>query len=238
MLVGDDEALRMLCVCSSVPTRCRALLSLKVGEIFVVGNVSATHRAQVRRFYLAIDDAVAYAVKPMGEEYQCEFRPIGHKRKHTFAYKASAHGDAVEPAHELVVAIHLHARSVAQFVKFGILLNHCVAQPSTFIIYSVVASAAIVNYALEIGVYRKREFIFVEDGAHRVRDVNLFGENHKTLHRAKPQNGTLAEGEPRKYTMAVGENEAVDREVAAKGKTSVGITITRVGKPYFVVKFY
>ena len=118
------------------------------------------------------------------------------------------------------------------------MLNHSFAQPSTFFIDAIVASAAIVNYALKIGVYRESKFITVEDGAHGVRYVNFDGENHKALHGAKPQNGAIAESEPRKNAMAVGENKAVGREVAAKSKAPVGIAVARVGEPYFVVKFY
>ena len=118
MPLGDAKA---RCGCflhiSEAARLCCVLLSLKISEIFVVGNVGAAHRAQVRRFNLAIDDAITYALKPMGEEYQSEFRPVGHQRKHAFAYEASAHSDAVEPTHELLFAIHLHARGVAQFVK-------------------------------------------------------------------------------------------------------------------------
>ena len=118
MPLGDAKARCGCFVCKSEAARlCCVLLSLKISEIFVVGNVGAAHRAQVRRFNLAIDDAIAYALEPMGEEYQSEFRPVGHERKHAFAYEASAHGDAVEPTHELLVAIHLNARGVAQFVK-------------------------------------------------------------------------------------------------------------------------
>ena len=118
MTLGDNEARCGCFVCKSEAARlCCVLLSLKISEIFVVGNVGAAHRAQVRRFDLAIDDAITNALKPMGEEYQSEFRPVGHQRKHAFAYEASAHRDAVEPTHELLVAIHLHARGVAQFVK-------------------------------------------------------------------------------------------------------------------------
>ena len=118
MTLGDNEARCGCFVCKSEAARlCCVLLSLKISEIFVVGNVGAAHRAQVRRFNLAIDDAITYALEPMGEEYQSEFRPVGHQRKHAFAYEASAHSDAVEPAHELLVAIHLNARGVAQFVK-------------------------------------------------------------------------------------------------------------------------
>ena len=118
MTLGDNEARCGCFVCKSEAARlCCVLLSLKISEIFVVGNVGAAHRAQVRRFNLAIDDAITNALEPMGEEYQSEFRPVGHQRKHAFAYEASAHSDAVEPAHELLFAIHLNARGVAQFVK-------------------------------------------------------------------------------------------------------------------------
>ena len=79
MTLGDNEARCGCFVCKSEAARlCCALLSLKISEIFVVGNVGAAHRAQVRRFDLAIDDAITYALKPMGEEYQSEFRPVGH----------------------------------------------------------------------------------------------------------------------------------------------------------------
>ena len=118
MTLGDNEARCGCFVCKSEAARlCCVLLSLKISEIFVVGNVGAAHRAQVRRFNLAIDDAITNALEPMGEEYKSEFRPVGHERKHAFADEASAHSDAVEPAHELLFAIHLHARGVAQFVK-------------------------------------------------------------------------------------------------------------------------
>ena len=118
MPLGDAKARCGCFVCKSEAARlCCVLQSLKISEIFVVGNVGAAHRAQVRRFDLAIDDAITYALKPMGEEYKSEFRPVGHQRKHAFAYEASAHSDAVEPSHELLFAIHLHARGVAQFVK-------------------------------------------------------------------------------------------------------------------------
>ena len=74
----------------------------------------------------------------------------------------------------------------------------------------------------------------VNQRAHRVRHVYLFGEDDEALLRTVPQRlVVVAEREPRKDAVTVCEQQAVDGEVAANAQESVGLHVYGLGEYQF-----
>lgn len=61
-------------------------------------------------------------------------------------------------------------------------------------------------------------------------DMNLFRKDDETLQRAPPLDNFLAEGIPGKDTVGVGQDKAVDGQVASNGQQAVRVSPVRVRK--------
>ena len=65
--------------------------------------------------------------------------------------------------------------------------------------------------------------------------MNFVGEDDEALHGTVPDGVVAAEGVPREDAVAVGQQQAVDAQVAAYGYAAVSIAEARVGEPQVVI---
>ena len=101
-------------------------------------------------------------------------------------------------------------------------LDNVLSQPSAILEITSVDLTAALDHAVEVAVERHLEATLVHQGAHRVGDVYLVGEDDKALQGAVPRRlRPVAEGEPGEDAIAVGEQQALLAQVAAHCQQSV-----------------
>ena len=94
-------------------------------------------------------------------------------------------------------------------MKLRISLNHIVAQPGSILLDA--QFAALCDDVVERLIDAVAVLVFVDERAHGVAHVYLFGEDDEALHRTIPQNIRLvAKTVPGEDAVAVSQQQAVD----------------------------
>ena len=214
---------------------CHTLLYLlEYLHVLGVGDDASAHRLEVRCLYLAVDHQSAVLLHELGEEDKRELACAGHEREHALADEAASERHAVESAHESVALPHLHALRKVLAVELGVGVYYILAKPRSFRVVASVGFLAATYHAVEVVTDRHVVLALVNQRAHRVRHVYLFGEDDKALLRTVPQRlVVVAEREPRKDAVTVCEQQAVDGEVAANAQESVGLHVYGLGEYQF-----
>lgn len=156
-------------------------LSFYDTDVFFVGDETASHAAEVRRLKLAVDNLAAEFLEHTGQVDEGKLRGAGDEREHALAEKGRAEVDAVETTHQTVVLPNLDAGRKALPMEFGVGLDDIGSQPGTFLLIAVLGSGTTVDDTLEILVDGETEVALLEQLLHGVADVNLGGEDDKTL---------------------------------------------------------
>ena len=139
----------------------------------------------------------------MGETDECQFAAIRLQGKHAFADETPSDCDTVETTNEFVVIPNFHACSQVLAVEFCIGLDHFLAQPGSFFLNT--QTTAIIDYTFEIPVDGHLIAVLVDQRAHRVGDMDFFGEDYKALHRTIPMRLVIvAETVPGEDAVAIG----------------------------------
>ena len=189
------------------------------------------------RFKLAVDHDATQLTEITGEIDEGDLRGIGHQREHALAKECPAQIDAIESAHETSVLIpDLNTRGKALTVEFGIGLDDLRTEPSTLLLVAILGRRTSADDAIEILVDGDTITILTEDLSHGVTDVDFPREDDKTLHGTVPEGLlAIAEGEPGEETVGIGQQQAVDGEVATYGHEPIFFTKMRVREPEFII---
>lgn len=182
---------------------------------------------------LAVDNRTASFLHCTGKVDEGQLRGAGHEREHALAEESPTDVDTVETADQPLSVPHFDAGGEALAVEFGVGGNHVGAEPGTVLVDA--QAAAVADDAPEVLVDAQAVLALVHQRAHGVADVNLVGEDDEALHGTVPDGVVAAEGVPREYAVAVGQQQAVDAQVAAYGYAAVGIAEARVREPEVVI---
>ena len=182
---------------------------------------------------LAVDNRTASFLHCTGQVDEGQLRGAGHEREHALAEKGAADVDAVEAADQPLALPHLDAGGEALAVELGVGGNHVGAEPGTVLVDA--QAAAVANDAPEVLVDAQAVLALVHQRAHGVADVNLVGEDDEALHGTEANGVVAAEGVPGEDAVAVGQQQAVDAQVAAYGYAAVGVAVVWVGEPEVVI---
>lgn len=128
---------------------------------------------------------------------------------------------------------HLDAGGEALAVELRIGGNHVGAEPGTVLVDAQLS--AVLDDGLEVLVDADTVVTLIHQRAHGVADVNFVGEDDEALHGTVPDGVVAAEGVPGEDAVAVGQQQAVDAQVAAYGYAAVGVAVVWVGEPEVVI---
>ena len=199
-------------------------------HVLLVADRAPAHRLEMRRLQLAVDELPATLLHLAGKVYQRQFGSTGHKREHALAEEAVEQCHPIEPAHKLAAGIpHLDAGSQATVVHATIGRNHVAAQPGSRL--PAPQPAAIFYHVVKSLVPSHTIAMMIDEGAHRVRNVNLAGNDDEALKRTIPHGlGAVGIGVPRKDAVLIGQLQPLHAQVAAHGDEAVVVATVRVGK--------
>ena len=189
------------------------------------------------RFKLAVDHDATQLTEITGEIDEGDLRGIGHQREHALAKECPAQIDAIESAHETSVLIpDLDTCGKALTMEFGIGLDDLGTEPGTLLLVAILGRRTSADHTIEIPVDGYAITILTEDLSHGVADVDLPREDDETLQGTVPEGLlAIAEGEPGEETVGIGQQQAVDGEVATYGHETIFFTKMRVREPEFIV---
>ena len=184
----------------------------------------------MRSFKLAVYDSSAILIHKFCKKYQRQFACTWHQRKHALAKEAAPDGHTIQSAHQVVVVVpHFHAGSKSLAMQLLICRHHILAQPCSLLVVS--QPRALSYHPIESLVHTHAIFAFIEQIAHRVRNMNLRREYHKPLHRTIPHYlWSVSKRIPGEYSVAICQQQPVHRQVAAHGYQSVIVAISWIRK--------
>lgn len=139
----------------------------------------------------------------------------GQAKTYSLAKETPPQGDAIQPANKLLAVPHLDTLRKTMLIEGAIGRHHILAQPGVIIIISVLRNGAIDNHGTKILIECHPVTPTVEQRPHRVGDVNLVRENHKSIQRASPHYRLIPKRKKRKYATPIRINKPLYREVAA-----------------------
>ena len=127
---------------------------------------------------------------------------------------------------------HFDAGGKALAVEFGVGADDVGSQPRAFLLVAVLGGGTAPDDAVEVAVDGDLVLAATYHLAHGVADVNLAGDDDEALQGAVPQ-GLFAVliREPGEEAVRVGQQQAVDAEVAADSYQPVVLAEMGVGKP-------
>ena len=109
-------------------------------------------------------------------------------------------------------------------------------KPGAFFLIAILGGSTTAYYAVEILIDGRLQRLLTKQLLHGVADMNLAGKDDEALHGTEPQGLVfMAIGVPREKTVGIGQQQTINREVAADGYQSVILAQMRVGKPKVVV---
>ena len=198
--------------------------------------MATTHGTEVSCFELAVDELSTMFAENGGQLYEGVFRGVGHQREHALTEEDIADVDTIEASHQLFIVPYFDAGGEALSMEFSIGADDIGAEPSTFLLIAVLCRCATAHDALEVAVDAHVEMVFVNELAHGMADVYFVGEDDETVKGAEPQRLCLVFIRvPREKAEGVGQQQAVDTEVAPHSYQSVGLTQSGVGEPKIFV---
>ena len=188
-------------------------------------------------FKLAVDHDATQLTEITGEIDEGDLRGIGHQREHALAKECPAQVDAIESTHETVVLIpDLNTRGKTLAMEFGIGLDNLRTEPGTLLLVTILGRRTSADDTIEIFVDGDAKTILTEDLPHGVADVDLAREDDEPLQGTIPEGLlAIAEGEPGEETVGIGQQQAVDGEVATYSHETIFFTKMRVREPEFIV---
>jgi len=188
-------------------------------------------------FKLAVDHDATQLTEITGEIDEGDLRGIGHQREHALAKECPAQVDAIESTHETVVLIpDLNTRGKTLAMEFGIGLDNLRTEPGTLLLVTILGRGTSADDTIEIPVDSDPITILAEDLPHGVADVDLAREDDEPLQGTIPEGLlAIAEGEPGEETVGIGQQQAVDGEVATYSHETIFFTKMRVREPEFIV---
>ena len=163
--------------------------------------------------HLAVDEGEALVAKAPDEGDEGRLRRVVLPAEHGLAEEHAAQGDAVESADELAGAPDFRGVGVAQAVELDIGLDHGLGDPGA-VLAGPGRGGAGSDHGGEVAVQAELEPPPPKDPPHRLRDVELLGEEDESRVGAMPEDG-VALGEPGEYAPLVGREEEARGEVAA-----------------------
>ena len=188
-------------------------------------------------FKLAVDHDATQLTEITGEIDEGDLRGIGHQREHALAKECPAQVDAIESTHETVVLIpDLNTRGKTLAMEFGIGLDNLRTEPGTLLLVTILGRGTSADDTIEIPVDSDPITILAEDLPHGVADVDLAREDDEPLQGTIPEGLlAIAEGEPGEETVGIGQQQAVDGEVATYSHETIFFTKMRVREPEFII---
>ena len=212
-------------------------------HVFLVGDVTSTHGAEVRGLKLTIDEAASVLLEEAGQMDEGEFRGTGNERKHALAEETSTEGDAIETANEPSLRCvvrrlpHFNAGSKALSVEFGIGTDDVRSQPCSIFGVTILGSSTTTDNPFEILVDGNGILPFVDELLHGMADVDFIGKDDEALQGTIPQRlVTILEGIPWEEPVAVSQQQTVHRQVATDSYQPIVLAMMRVGKPKLIIQ--
>lgn len=189
------------------------------------------------RLKLAVDHDATQLTEITGEIDKGDLRGIGHQREHALAKECPAQVDTIESTYETVVLVpDLNTCGKALTMEFGIGLDDLGTEPGALLLVAILGRRTSTDDAIEIPVDGDAITVLTENLLHGVADVDLLREDDKTLQGTVPKGLlAIAEGEPGEETVGIGQQQAVDGEVATYSHETIFFTKMGVRKPEFIV---
>ena len=182
-------------------------------QVLVVRDIMASHRLEMLRLELAVNEFDARLREELGQGDQRNLRCTWLEREHAFAEESATHGDAVEASDELFALPDFYARSIASALEFDVSRLHLRAEPSAFLFFAQRATE--VDDALEGGIDGDLDLVAlhaVEQRTHGVGDMDILGRDDEALHRAPPLDVGLAGDRVNEFRASVFGAEGVPGE--------------------------
>lgn len=212
-------------------------------HVFLVGDVTSTHGAEMRGLKLTVDEAAPVLLEKTGKIDEGEFGGAGNEREHALAEETSSEGDAIETANEPSVRCtvrwlpNFNAGSKALSVEFGIGTDDVRSQPGSVFGVAVLGCSTAMDNPLEILVDGNGILPFVDELLHGMADVDFVGKDDKTLQGTIPQRlVAMVEGIPWEEPVAVSQQQTVHRQVATDSYQPIVLALMRVWKPKLIIQ--
>jgi hypothetical protein len=139
---------------------------------------------------------------------------IAGAMEHRFAREEPSHGDAVNPAHELVVEPGLDAVGVAEPMQARVGVEHVGGDPG------VLALAAAAHYIVECLVDGEAELAGPDGAGQAARDVEAI-EFEDGARLGRPPQDRIAFVVPREDAAAIGAQQRLGPQIAADGNEAL-----------------
>ncbi len=189
------------------------------------------HTSQVWRFKLTVDQTPPDALHPSGQSDERIFGSRRMQREHALAKEAATQSHSIQSTYKRVTLPHFYAPCQAALMETAVGCNHVAAQPCATLPVAAADLAARTDDLVKRPVESGTVSVAVDQRAHAVTDVDLFGKDDEAVHRAEPQNLiSLLESIPWKDAMAVGQHQPVYTQVATYSQQTVRFSGMRIGK--------
>ena len=210
------------------------------GDVFVIGDITATHGTEMGRFKLTVNHEAPEDIEHPGQMDKGQFRGAGNQRKHAFTKETPTQVDPIKATYEsiaiLVFLPHLYTRRKTLAMEFGIGLDDVRTEPGPILDVAVLGSGASVDNALKILVEGANITILVNELLHRMADMNLLRKDNETLQGTIPiRLIAMTEREPGEETIRISQQQTIDGEVATHSHQSVVLAQMRIREPQSVV---
>ena len=181
--------------------------------------MAPAHALQMGGFELAVDET-AMRLYSLGKGNECEFRGVWYKAEHALTDETPADTHTVESADKAGIGIaHLKGCGITQDVQPFVGLLHLITEPCPRLLVATVGQTALLNDAVEVTADAHRIAIAADELAHGMADMDLGGEDDKTVHGTPPHDfGRLAEIVPWEDAETVGRQKPIGRQVATYGQ--------------------
>ena len=181
-------------------------------HVFLVGDVTSTHGAEVWGLKLAVNESASVLLKETSKMDKGEFGGAGNERKHALSKETSAKSDAIETANEPSIRCivrrlpHLNTGSEALSVEFGIGTDDVRSEPRSIFGVAVLGCSTATDNPFEVVIDGNGILVFVDELLHGMTDMDFVGKDDKTLQGTIPQRlVAIAEGIPWEEPVAVSQ---------------------------------
>ena len=210
------------------------------GDVFVIGDITATHGTKMGRFKLTVDHEAPEDIEHPGQMDKGQFRGAGNQRKHAFTKETSTQVDTIKATYEAIAILmflpHFNTRRKPLPMEFGIGPDDVRTEPGAILDVAVLGSGASVDNALEILVEGANITILVNELLHRMADMNLLRKDNETLQGTIPiRLIAMTEREPGEETIRISQQQTIDGEVATHSYQSVVLAQMRIREPQSIV---
>ena len=161
------------------------IFGVDVLHVLVIGDVRAAHRFEVRRFELTINDA-PHSTDHEREIDECHFGGTWRQGEHALAEEIASYGHAVQTADEFGILPDFDTHGEVHFMQFLIRRDHPSSKPCAHFLITPLRLAAILDDLVKRLVERDMVFVLIDERAHGMTDVDVFGKDDESVLRAMP----------------------------------------------------